>query len=148
MNAGMAILTTLGIVVVWFFVSETIHPYLGWAIFLGTSFWAGVDASKIELKKYKLPGGGPNGPAVTVIGCLLLWIIVFPWYLVNKGKIARGEAPLKDGSDGQTSHESVMASSGRSQGDYLAQLEKLAQLKEKGVLSDEEFQTQKVKLLS
>lgn len=36
----------------------------------------------------------------------------------------------------------------QTQNDSLAQLEKLAELKGKGVLSDEEFQTQKAKLLS
>lgn len=146
MKAGMAILTSLGIIVVWILVGSIIHPALGWAIFLGTSIWAGVDASKIELKKYKV--GGPTSSAVTVIGCLLLWIVVFPWYLVNKGKIERGEAPLKDGYVGQDEGASTTPVNTQSLGNSLAQLEKLAQLKEKGVLSDEEFQTQKAKLLS
>jgi len=146
MKAGMAILTSLGILVVWILVASAIHPALGWAIFFGTSIWAGVDASKIELKKYKV--GGPTGPAVTIIGCLLLWIVVFPWYLVNKGKIARGEAPLKEEYAGQGIGAQPAPVNAQSQGDSLAQLEKLAQLKEKGVLSDEEFQAQKAKLLS
>ena len=103
MRAGMAVLTTLGILIVWMLLATGIHPVLGFAIFLGTSIWAGVDANKIELKKYKV--GGPTNPALTVIGCLLLWIVVFPWYLVNKGRIARGEAPLKDGSVGQVSQQ-------------------------------------------
>lgn len=145
MKAGMAILTTLGILAAWIFLALAIHPSLGYAIFLGTTIWAGIDASKINLSKYKV--GGPTSPAVTVIGCLLLWIVVFPWYLVNKGKIARGEALLKDGTMGQISQPTVGLAK-QSQSDSLAQLEKLAQLKEKGILSDEEFKAQKAKLLA
>ena len=53
-----------------------------------TSIWVGVDSSglmrglsKEERKKI----GGARSPAEWVIGCLLLWIIGFPWYLSKRG---------------------------------------------------------------
>ena len=54
---------------------------------------------------------------------------------------------LKD-IEKESIQKQAMTSRGQSQGDYLAQLEKLGELKEKGVLTDEEFQIQKAKLLS
>ena len=92
-TVGSAFLITIGIFVVMLIGAVAIHPLFPWAILIGTSIWAGVDASKIELSKYKV--GGPTSTAFTVLGCLFLWIVVFPWYLVNKGKIARGAVPLK-----------------------------------------------------
>jgi len=92
MKAGKAILVTLGILVV-AFLSALIRPEAAYIVILITALWAAIDAHRIGLSKYKV--GGPTGPVITFLGCVLLWIIVFPWYLVNKGKIARGEAPLK-----------------------------------------------------
>jgi hypothetical protein len=77
MKTGMAILTTVGIFVV-MSIAWVIHPFLGFAVFIGTIIWAGVDAGKIKIQKYKV--GGPMSPAWTVVGCLLLWIVVFPSY--------------------------------------------------------------------
>jgi hypothetical protein len=145
MKTGMAILATVGILIV-MSIAWAIHPFLGFAILVGSTIWAGVDAGKIEIKKYKV--GGPTTPAWTVIGCLLFWIVVFPWYLVNKGKIVRGEAPLREGFAGHGAQNAGATIVQAQQGDVIAQLEKLAKLKEDGVLSEEEFQAQKAKLLS
>lgn len=147
MRAGTAILATLGVLAIWILAAVAIHPALGWAVFLGSSIWAGVDAGKIQLKKYKV--GGPSSPAITVIGCLLLWVVVFPWYLINKGKILRGEVSLKEEYAGQAEPRPASKSkSSALQADSVAQLEKLADLRERGVLSEEEFQAQKANLLS
>jgi hypothetical protein len=64
---------------------------LGVIVFLvvvGTTIWVGVDASQREWKK------GQNGTTSWVIGCLLLWIIVFPWYLSKRGSAPRKDAPV------------------------------------------------------
>jgi hypothetical protein len=53
-------------------------------VVIGTTVWVGVDSSRRDWS-----GGG--GTASWVIGCLLLWIVVFPWYLAKRGKV-----PLKD----------------------------------------------------
>ena len=94
MKVGQAILTTIGILILMIIINSIFGARATALILWGTSIWAAVDAHKIGLKKYKV--SGPTGAVSTLILCLLLWIIVFPWYLVNKGKIARGEAKLKE----------------------------------------------------
>ncbi|MGI5924524.1 MAG: SHOCT domain-containing protein [Lentisphaeria bacterium] len=145
MKTGMAILTSFGILVAFFFLC-IIHPLLGFVLLIGTIIWAGNDAKKIELNKYKL--NGVTTPMNTVICCILLWVVAFPWYLVNKGKIARGEAELIKGCTLSCKESSTSPVSCQTKDDKLAQLEKLAHLKEKGILSEEEFQAEKAKLLS
>lgn len=53
-------------------------------VVVASTIWVGVDASHREWPK------GSNGTGSWVVGCLLLWIIVFPWYLSRRGKV-----PLK-----------------------------------------------------
>lgn len=145
MKPGAAILTTLGILVVIVLASQ-IHAALGSLIVLGTTIWAGIDASKIELRKYKL--NGVTSPATTVIACLFLWVIAFPWYLINKGKIERGEATLKDGTAPGGTQTPGAIPADTSKPDVLAQLEKLAALRQKGMLTEQEYQVQKARILS
>ena len=52
-------------------------------VVVGTTIWVGVDASRRDWQ-------GGSGTATWVIGCILLWIFVFPVYLAKRGK-----APLK-----------------------------------------------------
>ena len=53
---------------------------------IGSTIWVGVDASARDWN-----ANGRSGSTFSwVIGCLLLWIIVFPIYLAQRGK-----APLK-----------------------------------------------------
>lgn len=145
MRPVAAILTTLGLLVA-ILVASQVHAAFGSLIVLGTTIWAGIDASKIELRKYKL--NGVTSPATTVVACLLLWVIAFPWYLINKGKIARGEAMLKDGGIPSGPRVADPVHSTNPKPDTLAQLEKLAALRQKGMLTEQEFQTQKARLLS
>jgi len=93
MKAGKAILISLGILVI-AMIAGMVRQEATYIVLLVTALWAAIDAYRIGLSKYKV--GGPTGPVITFLGCVLLWILVFPWYLVNKGKIARGEAILKD----------------------------------------------------
>lgn len=53
-------------------------------VVIGTTIWVGVDASRRDW-------GKGSGTATWVLGCVLLWIVVFPWYLAK-----RGNAPLKE----------------------------------------------------
>ena len=95
MKMAHALLSTIGILAVWMAGAIYVHPAIGYAIFFGTSMWAGWDAHRMGLSRYKL--GGPTSVASTVLGCLLLWVVVFPWYLINRGKIRSGKAERKDG---------------------------------------------------
>jgi len=55
---------------------------------VGTAIWVGLDASKRDWSSAN--GSGGNSTATWVVGCILLWIVVFPLYLAKRGK-----APLK-----------------------------------------------------
>jgi hypothetical protein len=55
-------------------------------VVIGTTIWVGIDASQREWSD-------GFSPAAWVLGVLLLWILVFPYYLVRRGK-----APLKGSS--------------------------------------------------
>jgi len=58
-------------------------------IVIGTIIWVGYDSAKLMKdipKEARKQIGGGSSPAVWVIGCLLLWIIVFPWYLAKRSK--------------------------------------------------------------
>jgi hypothetical protein len=59
---------------------------LVWLVIIGTTIWVGVDASKRDWTGNSFA----KSPAVWVVGCLLIWIVAFPVYLV-----ARSHAPLK-----------------------------------------------------
>ena len=70
-------------------------PCIFWLLMFISSIWAGVDSSKIELKKYK--SSLSCSPFVLFLGCFLLWIVVFPWYLIVRSNIRSGAVLLKDG---------------------------------------------------
>jgi hypothetical protein len=55
---------------------------------VGSVIWVGFDASKRDWSDVR--GSGGTGTGTWVVGCILLWIIVFPMYLVK-----RGNAPFK-----------------------------------------------------
>jgi hypothetical protein len=57
-------------------------------VVIGTTIWVGIDASQRVWPK------GQNGTASWVVGCLLLWIVVFPWYLSKRNKVPLKSAPV------------------------------------------------------
>ena len=52
-------------------------------VVVGTTIWVGIDASRRDWSN-------GSGAASWVVGCILLWLLVFPYYLAKRGK-----APLK-----------------------------------------------------
>lgn len=100
-------------------------------IVLGTSIWVLVDAKSIGVKKGQIKGMGNMGPWAWFFGCLLLWIIGFPFYLAKRGEFKRVNS---DQSNSMSN-------------DSIGQLEKLAEMKEKGILTEEEFTAKKQELL-
>lgn len=143
MSVGMAILVEIGVIFA-SVLGDMAMPGVSVLIIIGTAIWASVDASSLEFKKYRL--NGVTGPVVALVGCLLLHVVAFPWHLVNRGKILRGEAVLKEGEVAVKSSSSV-ASMPAAQEDPLKKLEKLAELRDKGIISEEEFLTQKASIL-
>ena len=96
MKTPIAILFTLGLFGACVVVYDLTHFHITWIVVLGSSLWAAIDSSKIQLKRYK--SGVSYGPIVLFIACALLWIIGFPWYLSMRYKIKAGTAILKDGT--------------------------------------------------
>lgn len=103
---------------------------LMWLIVLGTAIWVLVDAKSIGVRKGVITGIGNIGPWAWFFACLLLWIVAFPLYLIKR-------------SDFKRALEGAPAASLGS----LAELEKLAELKDKGIISDAEFQAKKQAIL-
>jgi len=61
-------------------------------LIIGSALWVYFDAKKLDLGRYKT---GLMNPEVVTIGCFMVWIIAFPWYLSARYKIILGELPLK-----------------------------------------------------
>ena len=104
----------------------------------GTSIWVLIDAMSILQKdglKGKIAG---TGPWTWFFACLFLWIFIFPFYLVKR------HAYKKINSSAPQQTEKKQPSLGS---DSITLLEKLAQLKEKGLVTDEEFAKKKKELL-
>ena len=112
-----AFLTTIGILFIWAIIDIVIFTTLQLPVDTGiaisliplllTSLWAGLDARKIEFKKYKTSLGSiTDGGGTVFIGVSLFWIIFFPWYLCSRDKILSGRAELKDKYKGEIMKES------------------------------------------
>jgi hypothetical protein len=97
-----------------------------------------IDAKTIGVKKGQIAGMGNMEPWGWFFSCLLLWIVGFPFYVAKRGEFKKANAvvpPQPESKKPSTSSESI------------AQLEKLAQLKEKGLITEEEFAKKKKELL-
>ncbi|OHB54613.1 MAG: hypothetical protein A2Y12_09850 [Planctomycetes bacterium GWF2_42_9] len=149
-------------------------PFVTYAMIFISIVWAGIDASSIELKKYK--NSVASGPVMLVIGMLLLWPIVFPAYLAARYRIKKVKAELKNGTLTQKAispNNQLCSTCGKHIGENsnfcpfcgvrsnsatecrsadtngtLSQIERLAGLKDKGILTEDEFKNEKQKLLN
>ena len=134
---------------------------------LGTAIWAAFDASGLERPADDITARSIH-PVRTFFGILLLWIFYFPSYSgqpeQDRAKLLERKCqdtlppapPTSLASAPQPSESSSLGPSGSSvqgsskplQEDTYSRLEKLADLKTKGVLTEAEFQAEKAKLLS
>ncbi len=61
--------------------------FISWFLVIASAIWVGVDAGKIMPDKEKLKSlnsSAPKSPVGWFAGCLLLWIVFFPWYLSKR----------------------------------------------------------------
>jgi hypothetical protein len=65
-------------------------------VVLGTTIWVGVDASSKDFSRSSFA----RSTVVWVIGCLALWILVFPIYLVQRGKVPSKRGPRPSSTAG------------------------------------------------
>lgn len=56
---------------------------------IGTSIWVLIDSKTIGVKRGQIQGIGNLGPWGWFFACLILWIVVFPFYLVKRSEFKR-----------------------------------------------------------
>lgn len=115
-------------------------------LILVSMFWVLIDAKKLGVKKGRVKGMsslfdmGPGGWFATT---LLFWVVGFPMYLYY-----RGDYKLAAAKDKNLVHSPTFGSvRQQSESEAIADLEKLAGLKEKGAITAEEFELKKKQLL-
>lgn len=109
-----------------------------WILLLvvGTAIWIGYDASANQIPLYaSKPYSRRNGAPMWVAWSLCMGIFGIPFYLVHRSKVIslRGAAPPPRPSAVRN--------------DVLADLEKLGELRSKGILTETEFEQKKQQLL-
>lgn len=104
---------------------------------IGSSIWVFFDARSIGVRPGLTRGLLDMPPWGWALGCLLLWIIVFPLYLIKRGD-------LKRAAEGSQPENQFTGSVSK---DSLANLEKLAELEAKGIISEAEFEEKKQEIL-
>ncbi|MEN6469270.1 MAG: SHOCT domain-containing protein [Smithella sp.] len=109
-----------------------------------SAIWVVIDAKNIGVKKGLVTGLGNMGPWSWFFVTLLLWIIGFPMYLYYRGKFKLAVAGTSNAEKTPTS-----ASINVKQPDNMAieDLEKLAALKDKGLITQGEFEIKKKQIL-
>ena len=98
---------------------------------VATSLWVLFDARSIGVKKDVIPGFFNMGPVGWFFSCLLMWIIGFPAYIAKRGayKQALSNHPASGSSDA------------------IGTLQRLSELRDRGAISDEEYESKKRDLL-
>jgi hypothetical protein len=93
MKTWIAILLTIGLLAGCVSILSLTGINLIGLMVVGTSVWAGVESSKLHLKRYQ--SGISYGPVALGILCAMFWIVGFPWYLSMRYKILTGSARLR-----------------------------------------------------
>lgn len=104
-----------------------------WLTVIGTSIWVFFDAKSIGVKKGQVKGIADMSPVGWLFGCLLLWIVAFPIYLSKRGEFKR----LNEQASSTKNRSRITSSTD------LEQIEKLAAMKEKGIITADEFNAKK-----
>ena len=111
-------------------------PWIVVLLILASSIWVYFDATRLGARKGLLKGGFTDmGPGGWLAACLGLWLVSFPLYLSCRSKIQAAA-----GSSSKSASSTTPA-------DFTDRLEKLADLRAKGVLTEDEFNDQKSRLL-
>lgn len=117
-----------------------------WLVVIGTSLWVLFDAHALGVTSGSLNGGFFDmSPAGWFLASLILWIVAFPVYLSKRGEYKRLKAASAEVGGSSQGAAAVTGVSGLA--DSITQLERLAQLKDKGIISEDEFTAKKRELL-
>jgi hypothetical protein len=111
-------------------------------VWLGSSIWSYTEAKARAAEGIKIE---PFSPAGWLWGVLLLWIIFFPWFLVKRSNyVVSGKPtlnPFEQVSQPLRQQQNTMPAS------IADELRKFADLKEQGLITQDEYETQRKKLL-
>ena len=106
---------------------------------VATSIWVFIDARSIGVRKGQIKGFFNMGPSGWAFATLLLWIVGFPGYLAKRSEYKRINS-AGNVADPPPSPAVDL-------NDAITQVERLAQLRDKGIVSEEEFLAKKRELL-
>ncbi len=65
---------------------HTMLTYALYAIVILTTIWTAVDSHRLQISSSKKPYSFNSGSFSWLLGCILLWIIVFPVYLFKRAR--------------------------------------------------------------
>jgi hypothetical protein len=112
-----------------------------WAIVIASAIWVYFDAKNIGVRKNLVSGFWDLGPGGWSAVTLLLWIVGFPCYFIKRGS-------LKAAAAAETADAPSVDNSAATESDAIDRLEKLAGLRDRGVLTGAEFEQKKQELLA
>lgn len=115
--------------------------YFWW---IGTAIWVLADAKEVGISRNRLSGIGKLVPWGWFLLTLLVWIVGFPLYWYCRGQAER-TAAMQAAWRSPSVGAGAMIPRGGIQA--LDDLEKLAALKDRGLVSQSEFETKKKQLL-
>lgn len=78
-----------GALVILAVVGAMIDPMVPLILVIISSIWAACDAASIKAKEYS----GGTSAGMVLLGCLLFWAIVLPWYIYLRSNILAGNRP-------------------------------------------------------
>ena len=116
-------------------------------VVLGTSIWMAFDASKIGYDKKDVAGIAGMGPVGWFFAGLLLWIVSFPLYLASRNKLKEAAARKNGGQMGAGQQQGSVGAPAGGATDPLLAIKKLGELKEAGMITDQEYENKNAKLL-
>jgi len=122
---------------------------LPFSVVFGTSVWVLIDSRNIGIKKGTTKGFFNMGPTGWFLACLLCWIAAFPIYLIKRREHLLAVAAGEDhgGTPGNSrggAHRG--AQSGGDDPDFVAQLDALTDQSTRGLVTADEFRTQRLAL--
>jgi hypothetical protein len=112
-----------------------------WIVVVVSAIWVYFDAKNIGVRKELGSGFFNAGPGGWCAVTLLLWIIGFPAYLIKRGSYKVAVAALQSAS--LNTKPSIAT-----EHDAIAGLEKLASLRDRGILTQAEFDEKKRQMLA
>ena len=118
-----------------------------WVVVIASAVWVYIDAKNIGVRKDLVSGFFNLGPVGWSLATLLLWIISFPCYLIQRPTL-KAAAIAAAGNEPSSENTATSQSSATTESDAIGSLEKLADLRDRGILTGAEFEQKKQELLA